>query len=239
MPFRQMSLLELSKLIGMDARTVHKLADKGTLPGQYVNGAWRFHSAEMIDWLQHELHYLDVRDLKNLERATASDLTRFSVCEMISAAGIDLNLPARSRRSVLEQMVKLAERTGLVYDPESLLEAIIQREELHSTALRGGFAFPHPRRPLPYATQEPLICVGRVMAGVPFSAPDGKLTDLFVLILNHEDRAHLHVLARLSMLFTSTLPDDLREAETPEDVLTLFHEGESQFIEKQDPPARR
>ncbi|MBN2448127.1 MAG: PTS sugar transporter subunit IIA [Phycisphaerae bacterium] len=232
MPYRNMTLEELARHIGMDAREVRKLADRGRLPGQYIGGEWRFNRAQMLDWLQHEMHFLDVRHLQNLERATADDPDKISVSNLLAPEAIDLALPARSKPSVLRELVKLASRTGLVYDADGLIDALEEREAMYSTALPNGFAFPHPRRPQPYATGEPLICLARVPHGLPFGASDGHLTDLFVFVCSHDPRQHLHVLARLSMLFTSELPDKLREAESPAEALQLVLETESRLLEQ-------
>lgn len=222
MPFRNMSLEELARHIGMDAREVRRLAERGTLPGQMVAGAWRFNSAQMLDWLQQELHTLDEQHIRNLERAM-SDVPDEAVFDaLLGPQAVDMNLPARSRASVLRELVGLAERTGLVYDRAAIVEALEERESLGSTALPGGIAFPHPRRPLPYATAEPLLCLARVPAGIPFGAPDGRLTDLFLLICSHDDRRHLQVLARLSLMFNSDLPDRLREIDDAAEALELL-----------------
>lgn len=232
MPYRNMSIEDLAAHIGMDAREVRKLADKGRIPGQYVGGQWRFNQAQLLEWLQRDMHFLDVRHLHNLERATSDTPDEHSVSNLIAPEGIDLNLPARSRRSVINELVVLAERTGLLYDRPGLLEALLEREEQRSTALAGGFAFPHPRQPLPYATAEPLICIGHVPAGVPFGAPDGRLTDLFVLVVSHDGRQHLHVLARLAMLFASDLADELRACETAARALEVIVEHENSLVDR-------
>jgi PTS system nitrogen regulatory IIA component len=191
----------------------------------------------MLDWLQREMHALDPRDLHNLEQATADDPNRIVIGNLLAPQAVDLNLPARSRASVLRELVRLAERTGMVYDPPALVAALEEREGLCSTALRGGFAFPHPRRPLPYATAEPLVCIARVPAGLPFGSPDGELTDLFALLCSHEERSHLHVLARLSQLFSSDLPAKLRELDDPQAALELILTTEQTLLAKR--PARR
>lgn len=222
MAFNHLRLDELARHIGMDAREVLRLAERGGLPGHKVGGEWRFNRAELLDWLQREMHSLSPRDLHNLERAMSDASDQELVCRNLSPAAIDLALPARSRTSVLRELVVLAERTGQVYDPIGLRDALAEREALVSTALRGGIAFPHPRRPLPYATAEPLVAVGRVQAGIPFGAPDGATTDLFILVCSHDDRQHLAVLARLARMFSTDLADRIRSCSVPEEALAAM-----------------
>ena len=213
MPYRNMSLEELARHIGMDARIVRKWAEKGKLPGQLVGGEWRFNRAAMLDWLQREMHSFDFEHIRNLEQAMREGETDRLIAAYLPAEAVEMNLHAHSRPSVLRELVRVAERTGLVYDGAQIVDALEEREALGPTALPRGIAFPHPRRPLEYATAQPLLCLARVPAGLPFGAPDGGLTDLFVLVLAHGEKLHLGLLARLAMMFSSELPDLLRDVD--------------------------
>ncbi|MGD8451721.1 MAG: PTS sugar transporter subunit IIA [Phycisphaerae bacterium] len=231
MPYRNMNIDELARHLGMDARLVRKWAERGKLPGTMVKGEWRFNRAQLLDWLQQEIHSLEHVHVQNLERAMSSDEDHeHLVTELIPTEGINMNLPARSRASVLRELVVLAERTGLVYDGPGLLEAVQEREELVSTALPGGLAFPHPRRPMPYATAEPLICVARVPGGIPFGAPDGGMTYVFVFVCSHEERQHLCVLARLALMFCSDMALRLRDIDDAETALAAMLEREAEIV---------
>jgi PTS system nitrogen regulatory IIA component len=237
MPYRNMTLEEFAQHIGMDARVVRKWADRGKLPGRKVGGEWRFNRAEMLEWLQSELPSFEEVDIRNLERAmrVAEGVAdgAYLVTSYLALEAIDLNLPARSRASVLRELVRLAERTQLVYNADEIIAALEERESMGSTALPRGIAFPHPRQPLMYATAEPLVCLARVPAGIPFGAPDGRLTDLFVLICAQGERRHLSLLARLAMMFNGDLADALRGADSAEAALELMLETEGAVIAQQ------
>jgi len=232
MPYSNMNIAELARHIGMDARAVKRLAERGVLPGQLVGGQWRFNRAQMLDWLQREMHSLDRQDIRNLERAMSDGGDEDAFQSLLPPEAVDMNLPARSKASVLRELVNLAERTGLVYDRDELIAALEEREAMCSTALPGGFAFPHPRCPLPYATAEPLLCLARVPAGVPFGAPDGRITDLFVLVCSHEERQHLRTLARLALMFNNDLPQRLRQIDDAREALALVLETERSLVAK-------
>ncbi len=214
MPYRNMSIEEMARHLGMDARELRKLADKGRMPGMLVGSEWRFNRAQMLDWLQREMHSLEERHIRNLERAMADRSQADFLSALIPHEGIDLTLRAASKSSVLRKLVALAERTGLVYDRDTLIDALEEREKIISTGLPNGIALPHPSRLLPYATAEPLVCIARVPAGVPFGAPDGGMTDLFVLICSHEERQHLRTLARLALMINGGFADALRQSDS-------------------------
>ena len=97
MPYRNMTLDELARHIGMDARLVKRWAERGRLPGLMVHGKWRFNRARMLDWLQHEIPALDREHITNLERAMSDGREGIILSELLTVDGIDMNLPARSR----------------------------------------------------------------------------------------------------------------------------------------------
>jgi len=219
-----MSLEEFARLVGLDPREVQHEADQGELPGRKVGGQWRFNRIQAHDWIDRHLLTLDEQRLCALDRTiTRSTETNATfVTDLMGVESIDLNLRASTKASVLRELVNLSERTGLLYDGNELFQALRQREVLGSTALPHGLAIPHPQKPMPYVTAEPLVCLGRVPCGVAFGAPDGALTQLFFLICSHESDAHLHVLARLMRMINDRLVDALREADDPGGVLQLL-----------------
>ncbi len=230
MPYRNLTLPELARHIGMDARDVQRMADKGTLPGHRVGGEWRFNRAALLDWLQREIPNLDPAHIRNLERAMSDQPDEAVFERLLALESVEMCLPARSKGSTLRELVRLAQRSGLVYDFDHIVEALEAREALCSTALPGGIALPHPRTPLPYATAEPLLCLARVPGGIPFGSPDGRLTDLFVLICSHDERQHLQVLARLALMFQTRLAEQLRECDDPAETLDLLLKTERELL---------
>ena len=230
MPFRNISIEELARHIGMDARQLRRMAERGLIPGKQVAGEWRFNRAEMLDWLQRELYSLTDEQRRALEQAMSDGNEGLLITSLLAPEAIDMNLPAKSRASVIRELVKLAERTHLVYDAAEVLARLDERENLCSTALPGGIAFPHPRRPLPFATGEPLVCLARVAAGVPYGAPDGRLTYVFVFVCAHDDRQHLQILARLSLMFSEDLADRLVHVDDADEAIEIMIETERSFI---------
>jgi nitrogen PTS system EIIA component len=232
MPYRNMSLEDFAQYVGMDAREVQKLADRGKLPGQKVGGEWRFNRARVTEWLQQEMHTLDEARLATLDRAMGPGLDDKSMVltDMIGLDGIDIALRANTKSSILRELVNLAERTGLVYDADGLLAALEAREEMCSTGLPHGVAIPHPRQPMPYASAEPLVCVARTTRAIGFGSPYGGLSQLFFFICCHEDRHHLRVLARLVRVLAPETIDALMAAETREELLQVLIDKEAAVI---------
>lgn len=234
MPYQSMTLEEFARHVGMDAREVQKLADRGKLPGQKIAGRWRFNRARVTEWLQQEMldPNMNKRRLESIETAMTEagdeDVVRHMVTSLMTTEGIDLALPAKTKSSVLFELASLADRTGLLWDQPGLLTALQERESLCSTALPHGIAIPHPRQPMPYVSSEPFICCARLGRGIGFGGPRGDLTDLFFLICCHDDRQHLQVLARLVRMLGDGFVDRLHEIETSEAALAKLIEREEE-----------
>jgi len=99
-------------------------------------------------------------------------------------------------------LVELASTSKLVKDGEELLKDVRDREELVTTGVGYGVAFPHAKTK---ATKGIVIAFGRSDKGIDFEAMDHKPVHLFFLIAAPEDAigAHLNVMARLSYIMKS------------------------------------
>ena len=227
-----MDLEQLANYLQRDVREVGKLASRGHLPGQKVAGKWRFARAEINHWLETQLPEYTEQELSALERGRAqgSDQEVF-ISTLLGEANLAVPLLASTRVSVLRELVKTAQQSWQVYDPDAIFEAIRQREDMASTALESGVAIPHPRRPLPSALGDAVMAYGRTASGIVFGEPRGALTDIFFLICCRDDRTHLQVLARLSrLLLRPGFIADLRSAETPAATRELIVAAEEDLL---------
>ena len=220
MPHQFLTLDQLAEQLGRDRREMEKLVSRGRLPGHKIDGEWRFHPTEIRHWLEQQLRDYTDAELAQLEAAYPSPDSdqALPVSGLLSPELVEVPLEARTRRSVLETLVEVAGRTWQVWEPATILQAVLEREEVLSTGFDNGVAIPHPRNPQPQALGQSLIAYGRTFSGVPFGAPKRQLTDIFFLVLARDARTHLLALARLGRLLQ--LPDflsQLREAETSAD----------------------
>jgi PTS system nitrogen regulatory IIA component len=114
---------------------------------------------------------------------------------------------------VFNAMVEVAARTGWLWDPEKMAQAVRAREEMYPTALDNGVALLHPRRPMANILGQPFLALGCTSTGIPFGGGRGGLTDVFFLICSVEDRGHLRALARLSrVIMADGFLEALRQA---------------------------
>jgi PTS system nitrogen regulatory IIA component len=230
-----MTLEEVAKMLGADIRRVERMAKRGEIPCRKVGGQLRFNRAEITEWLQRTMGGMSHEGLAEVDagittqRQTQQD--EAIIAPLLRPEAISTSLGSRTKNSALRELVALAEKTGLVLDAKTLLDAVVHREEMCSTAIERGIAIPHPRRPLPDAIAEPILAVARTGRGLAFGAPDGRLTSLFFLTASKDDRHHLHILARLCrMLRDENFVSQLEVADTPQQIINLMKERELEVL---------
>lgn len=209
-----MDLQGAAEFLSRDSREVARLASRGYLPARRVGDSWRFSRTEVTQWVEKQMHAFTEQELAGLE-GQAKGVNDLLLAQYLPLDCMAVPLKARTKQSALRELMEAAERSWQVYDPATLLQALQQREELGSTALENGVALPHPHRPLPEAVGDTVIVYGRSFGGLPFGAARGVMTNVIFMVLAHDARTHLQVLARLSrILMRPGLLDELRALET-------------------------
>jgi len=142
----------------------------------------------------------------------------------------DLVLPrlgSRDRTGVLRELSARLEARHAAELDEALLDKLLKREELGTTAIGHGVAVPHCRAK---GLETPALVLGLSPDGVSFEAGDGKLSHIFFLLVSPEDHPGegLRLLAAISSLTRSsrTLASKLLKAPTPADVLKTLRAEE-------------
>lgn len=135
---------------------------------------------------------------------------------------IAFNLNADTKEAVIDELVELVGQSNMVKDKEKLLQDVKAREDLVTTGVGYGVAFPHAKTS---AVKGIVIAFGHSAQGINFDAMDHKPVNLFFLIAAPEDAigAHLNVMARLSFLMKSeSNRQKLMDATSQGDVLALM-----------------
>ncbi len=135
---------------------------------------------------------------------------------------VSFNLKAGTKEAVIEELVSLAASSTMIKDRNELLDDVKERENLVTTGVGYGVAFPHAKTK---SAKGIVIAFGRSQKGIDFEAMDHRPVHLFFLIAAPEDAigAHLNVMARLSFLMKSEdNRHKLMQANSPGDVLALM-----------------
>jgi len=149
--------------------------------------------------------------------------------DFISREAVRANLEASDKEEVIRLMAQTLVDAGAISGDqlESIVKAILKREELGSTGIGRGVAVPHTKHP----SAEKLVgTVGVSHEGVNFESLDGEKVHLFFLLVSPPDRPgdHLRALENISrQLRDDTFCRFLKQAKTPEDILQLLDEADN------------
>ena len=143
------------------------------------------------------------------------------ISDILSQNTILTSLKAGTKRQLLEEMsAKLAHHENI--DVHLVEDAMVERENLGSTAYGGGIAFPHARidgakRVKAYFT--------KLSAPIDFDSVDGQGVDLIFMLVSPENSGadHLEALAVLSKAMRNkTLCAKLRKASTKDEIYKIL-----------------
>lgn len=243
MPYRTFSLNEAAEYLHLPQVDIEKLARQQDIPCEHKGQRLIFRKIELDAWASQRILGLSEKKLVSYHKTTSAKtdvlLPNYAIIsELTKKTAIKIDLPSRTKPSLLRDMVALVEKSALVLNPKGLLQSLEQRESLCSTALADGFALLHPRHHDLYMFTDSFIALGRTIRPIPFGASDGKETDIFFLICCQNDRLHLHVLARLCLMCRQkSFLFRLREAGNPVEVFELLRYQELEIV-KQTGPVR-
>lgn len=218
MPHRTFGPDEAARYLHLTPAELNRLVKDKEIPFERYGDRVVFRKVEIDAWASQRILRMEGPPLAEYHQKSSSGARQIIaqdaiMPEMIRPEFVEPALTAKTKGSVLRQMAALAEKTGLVCDPESLLQGLEAREELCSTGIPGGLALLHSRNPESYLFEAAFLALGRTIQQIPFGSPDGRATDLFFLIGCPDERMHLHTLARLCLMAQKTdLLLELRQA---------------------------
>ena len=151
------------------------------------------------------------------------------LADLLDGEQVVLELQARTRNDALAEIVATMENGEKLRDAERFLGEVRALEEVHTTFVGEGVAFPHTRTDL---VTEIVIGIGRSRAGIPFGEK-GELAHL-IFVIGVPRRLVNEYLVCVGMLARLTKDVEMREklmnAGTPGELVELLR-GASLMLE--------
>ena len=153
--------------------------------------------------------------------------------DFVSREAIRADLTADDKEGVIREMTQALLAAGKIQPEEhdSIIKAILKREELGSTGIGRGVAVPHTKHP---SVQRLVGTVAVSSEGVDFDSLDGEKVNLFFLLISPPDRPgdHLRALENVSrQLRDDTFCKFLKQARNAAEILQLLDEADNnQFV---------
>jgi len=149
--------------------------------------------------------------------------------QLLDEANIVIDLKARDKKGVLEELVEAVIGREPSIDKHALVRVLLERERLGSTGIGDGVAIPHGK----YAgITQPLVSFGRSREGLEFESMDGQPAFLFFLLVAPENSANLHlkVLATIArILKNGSFRKSLMAASSREEIYKKIAQYDEDF----------
>ena len=187
-----LSVRESAQLLKVSEKTIYRWVKQRKLPTYRVNEQYRFNRAELLEWATSQR--LNVSADIFVEPDSGGPIV--SLTEALTAGGIHYRIGGADKQAVLRSLVGVMPLPDQV-DRQFLLQVLLARESLGSTAVGNGIAVPHVRNPIVMHIVRPLVTLCFLEKPIEFGALDGQPVHTLFTIVSPTIRAHLHLLARL------------------------------------------
>ncbi len=211
-----LTLSEIASYLKVSDKTILRMAQSGEIPSAKVSGQWRFLRSFINDWLETKMY---LASTESLRRVVNTAETVIPLSRLVSPERVLMDIQPGTKEEILRRLVGLLGESGVVPDVNDYYERLLQREEMVSTALGRGIAFPHVRHPDQAPARSPVIVLGICRPGTDFDSLDGNPTHVFALCCSSSEAMHLRLLAKVTLLLRADgMMDRLRNANDAKEV---------------------
>lgn len=225
---------ETAEYLNLDAGEIRQRVKYGEIPFQLRGKRVVFPKSTLDQWASQRILNLSQQRLMESHHRVSKDFSNTSstllLPSLISLPCVNAAMTAKTKSSILHELVTVGEHSGHVLDPKGLVHGLESREKASSTAMPGGFALPHPVNRDPYLFASSFVAVGRLIHPVNFGAADDEPTRFFFLICC-TDALHLKALARICTIAEkTTLLQQLNDAPDAETIFQITLAAEQEVI---------
>ncbi len=143
---------------------------------------------------------------------------------MLNVKNIKLNMTARTKEEVIEELTDLLIQDGAVTNKEDFIRDVWLREELGSTGFENHIAIPHGKSS---GVSRTALAIGRTQHAIPWETMDGsdvRCVILFAVCLVDQNATHIHLLAQVSgSLADEDIIAKLLVESDPHKIIALFN----------------
>lgn len=153
------------------------------------------------------------------------------ITEFLCKGAVTNDLNATSKEDVISELVTLLVESNVIEkkSKNKVIDALMAREALGSTAIGQGIAIPHAKSE---STDTLVAALGISKKGVHFDSLDGEPAYIFFLLVAPIDSAgpHLKALARVSRLLKDKFfRDSLKNTKSHKEILELVSQEDARI----------
>ncbi|HBS7134294.1 TPA: PTS sugar transporter subunit IIA [Klebsiella pneumoniae] len=146
------------------------------------------------------------------------------ISTVLNVKNIKLNMTARTKEEVIEELTDLLIQDGAVTNKEEFIRDVWLREELGSTGFENHIAIPHGKSS---GVSRTALAIGRTQHAIPWETMDGsdvRCVILFAVCLVDQNATHIRLLAQVSgSLADEDIIAKLLVESDPHKIIALFN----------------
>lgn len=154
------------------------------------------------------------------------------LASLLDPALVKVDIKATLLADVIKELLGLISAKNPGFDMKEVLNAVLARETLSSTAIGNGFAIPHARTD---EVDDLIIAVGLCKQGLKLKSPDKKAVQVFILILTPKSvpRYFLQTLSAVATFAkTPNVVANLIKAKDSNEVIEVFFDANIEVAQK-------
>ena len=189
-----LKLKDIIELLNVPEKTIVQwIRDRG-MPATKIKNQYYFNKAEVSEWvLTHNIAVSE--NIFNLNLTNKPVL----ISQLIRKGGIYHNIQGNNINDIITGIVDvIGIPRGLT--KETVRASLLQREEMMSTAVGNGIAFPHPRNPIISEVEDEGISICFLARKINYNAMDKKPVGVLFIIISSNSNRHLEILSKISFL---------------------------------------
>lgn len=221
----QLKASDAAQALSVDEKTILRWIRHDHLPAENFLGNYQINRVDLLEWATErgiKVHP-SLYDLEDTNDGKPMPL--LSRC--LEEGGIHCGVVGNDVPSVLQQVVNLLNLPDEL-DPDFVLQVLLAREAMGTTAVGDGIAIPHVRNPLLLRLPMPRVSLCFLANPVDFGALDGIPVQILFTITSPTVRIHLHLLSKLAYaLRDERLRQILKAPCQAEQILTTMRQIEA------------
>jgi len=218
----------IADALGIPEKTVLNWIKNQGLPAHKQNDRYQINRVDLLEWATN--HGISIPP--EVFATSEENHDRPSVSEALLLGGIHYDLMGDTPESALREVIARLKLPPSI-DPDFLLQTLLAREALGSTAFGNGIAIPHVRNPIVGQTLEPAISLCFLKNPIDFDAVDGKPVTILFTLITPNVKAHLHLLAKLAfLLHDQPFQSLLHRPGTEGEIMSAIRKLEESIIKK-------
>ena len=190
-----LTLQEVADYLKIVPKTVSRMIQRNEIPCMKVVGQWRFKKSVIDMWLNSKMNFSEEHQFAQLMDVTD---TALQLSRLITSPFMCLDLKSIGVEDTLWELTETLQKRGFVTERKDLVQQLLAREEMVTTAFGEGTAFPHLRDVKQVPPGSPPIIMGISKNGLNFGNLHGDVTHIIFLLLVPNETTHLRILSRLA-----------------------------------------